>query len=246
MLVVLAASAAGAPRRPPTASGAAVSVNQQCFAETQRIMLTGSRFTPNATATPALDGTTSSVDSDATGVFVTTLTARSLAPAHPGAQQVTIDVRDTTSGEEFTTPVSVAKAGVDHSPARARPHKRITWYIVGFVGRAVYGHWRFKSKTRADHRMGVPKGPCGGAQGQGPPDRGQPGPLRPWTLQFDFSRHYKRGDVAARPVMGERLPDVPLISALAQLLRQRGDVQVLGAGYCGVQVGRGSSTSSRR
>jgi hypothetical protein len=190
---VLAAFAVGALAAPATASAAAVSVNQQCFAENSDITLTGSGFTPNAIVTLTLDGTTSSVDSDATGAFVTTLTAPSLALKHPGAQQVTIGVRDTTSGEELSTPVDVAKAGVDAFPARARPHKRITWYITGFVGRAVYGHWRFKGRTRADHRMGVPKGPCGVLKVKARQIEARRVRFGHWTVQFDFNKHYKPG-----------------------------------------------------
>jgi hypothetical protein len=190
---VLAALVAGALAAPASASAATVSVNQDCFAENSDITLTGSGFTPNAIVTLTLDGTTSAVDSDATGAFVTTLTAPSLAMKHPGAQQVTISVRDTTSGEELATPVNVARLGVDAFPARSRPHKRITWYITGFVGRALYGHWRFKGKTRADHRMGVPKGPCGVLKVKARQIEASRVRFGLWTVQFDFNKHYKRG-----------------------------------------------------
>jgi hypothetical protein len=189
--VVLAMLATGALAAPATASAATVSVNQECFAENDDITLTGSGFTPNTTVTLTLDGTTSAVDSDATGAFVTTLTAPELALKHPGAQQVTISVRDTTSGEELATSVNVAKTGVDAFPTRSRPHKRITWYITGFVGSAVYGHWRFKGRTRADHRMGVPKGPCGVLKVKARQIEASRVRFGLWTIQFDFNKHYK-------------------------------------------------------
>jgi hypothetical protein len=190
---VLAALVGGALAAPAAASAAALSVDQQCFSESSDITLTGSGFTPNATVTLTLDGTTSAVDSDAMGAFVTTLTAPSLSLKHPGARQVTISARDTASGEELATPVNVAKLGVDAFPVRSRPHKRITWYITGFVGRAVYGHWRFKGKTRANHRMGVPKGPCGVLKVKARQIEAGRVRFGLWTVQFDFNKHYKPG-----------------------------------------------------
>jgi hypothetical protein len=73
----------------------------------------------------------------------------------------------------------------------AKPHSRITWYFGGFPSqKAIYGHWRFGGRTRGNHRMGRPQGPCGVLTAKA--RQIEAGRIRfgTWTVQFDHNRGY--------------------------------------------------------
>jgi hypothetical protein len=179
---------------PASAAGADIAVDQECYAETVgTVTITGSGYTPSSTASVTLGGTTAGVDTDVNGAFVTTLTAPSTTLKHPGAQQLTLTGTDDTTGAAATTAVNIARTGVDGVPSRSRPHKRITWNIAGFPGtKPIYGHWRIRGKTRADHRMGVPQGPCGVLHAKARQIEANQILFGLWTVQFDFNRHYDK------------------------------------------------------
>ena len=178
---------------PASASAADVTVNQECYAENGSIRVDGSGYSPNSIATLTLDGTTSSADTDATGTFSTVLTAPVTSLEHPGAARYTLSTRDVDSGAETSTTIMVAKVGVDAFPLTAKPHARITWFFGGLPSqKAIYGHWRFGGKTRANHRMGVPKGPCGVLRVKARQIEASKIRFGTWTVQFDFNRVYDK------------------------------------------------------
>ena len=176
---------------PASASATDVAVDQPCYAEGGTMAVSGSGYTPNSIATLTLDGTSSAADTDSGGVFNTTLTAPTTTLKHPGAQRFTLTAHDVDTNVDTTTTILVAKTGVDGVPAKSKPHKRITWNLAGFPGqKAIYGHWRFGGKTRANHRMGVPKGPCGVLHARARQIEASPVRFGIWTVQFDFNRAY--------------------------------------------------------
>jgi hypothetical protein len=178
---------------PASASAGDVAVKFPCYAENDTVGVTGSGYTPNSIATLTLDGTTSAADTDAAGAFSTTLTAPLTTLEHPGAQQFTLSTRDVDSGAESNTTINVAKVGVDAFPLTAKPHSRITWYLAGFPSqKAIYGHWRFGGKTRANHRMGNPQGPCGVLKVKARQIEAGKVRFGKWTVQFDHNRGYDK------------------------------------------------------
>ena len=182
---------------PASASAADVTVNQECYAENGSIRVDGSGYSPNSIATLTLDGTTSSADTDATGTFSTVLTAPVTSLEHPGAARYTLSTRDVDSGAETSTTIMVAKVGVDAFPLTAKPHARITWFFGGLPSqKAIYGHWRFGGKTRANHRMGQPQGPCGVLKVRARQIEARKIRFGKWTVQFDHNRGY---DKLAKP-----------------------------------------------
>ena len=182
---------------PASASAVDVTVDQPCYAENASIGAAGSGYTPSSIATLTLDGTTSSADTDATGAFSTTLTAPTTSLEHPGAAQYTLSTRDVDSGAETSTTIMVAKVGVDAFPLTAKPHARITWFFGGLPSqKAIYGHWRFGGKTRANHRMGQPQGPCGVLKVKARQIEARKIRFGKWTVQFDHNRGY---DKLAKP-----------------------------------------------
>ena len=182
---------------PASASATDVTADLPCYAEGRGMTVSGTGYTPNSIATLTLDGTTSSADTDINGLFSTTLIAPDTTLQHPGAQQFTLSSRDVDTGAEATTTIMVAKLGVDAFPLTAKPHARITWFLAGFPSqKAIYGHWRFGGKTRANHRMGLPQGPCGVLKVKARQIEASKIRFGRWTVQFDHNRGY---DKLAKP-----------------------------------------------
>jgi hypothetical protein len=177
---------------PAVASAAEVSVDQDCFAQGKTVTITGSGYTPGSTATLVLGTATGTTPVDDQGGFTTTLTAPQTSLKHPGAQQLSLSATD-AAGVAATTPVNIARTGVDGVPSTSKPHQRITWNIAGFPGiKALYGHWRIHGRTRANHRMGVPKGPCGVLHVRARQIEAKHVLFGTWLVQFDFNRRYDR------------------------------------------------------
>jgi hypothetical protein len=190
---VLTALATAVLSAPASASAAAIAVDQGCYAEGGLITISGSGFTPNSIATFTIGGTTSSADTDENGAFSGQIDAPDTTLKHPGAQQMTLTSKDTNTFEEVSAQVNVAKVDVDTVPAQSKPHKRITWNIAGYPNqKAMYGHWRFHGKTRGNHRMGVPQGPCGVLHVKARLLEASPVRFGRWTEQFDFNRKYDK------------------------------------------------------
>jgi hypothetical protein len=178
---------------PASAAGAEIAIDQECYAEGGTITISGTGFTPSSTASVTLGGTTGGVTTDETGAFTASLDAPSTTLKHPGAQPATLTATDDTTAAAATATVNIAKTGVDGVPGQSKPHKRITWNLAGFPGtKPIYGHWRIKGKTRADHRMGVPQGPCGVLHVKARQIEADHVLFGIWTVQFDFNRHYDK------------------------------------------------------
>lgn len=131
------------------------------------------------------------------GGFVATLKAP--AAAAVGLSGVTsveypITARDPSSGTEVTINVRLTALAFKNSGGFISAKKKRTWTFIGFLarpGKPIYGHFRFKGRTRADYRFGSPTGACGGLTVRAP---GIPVPAADkgkWTLQLDQNRTYK-------------------------------------------------------
>ena len=185
---------------PASASAADVAVDHECYAQGRTMTVSGSGYTPNSTATVTVAAATYSTTTDETGALRTTLPAPQTGLKHHGATAFTLTAHDVAGGADATTIVNVAFVGVDGVPSRGRPHRRIMWNIAGFPNqKAMYGHWRFGGKTRANHRMGVPQGPCGVLHVKARLIEAKRIRFGTWTVQFDFNRVY---DKHAAPAVG--------------------------------------------
>jgi hypothetical protein len=188
---------------PASASAADVTVDHECYAQKGMMVVSGSGYTPNSTVTITVGGATSSTTTDETGGLSATLKAPPTGLKHPGARQFVLSVHDVSSGADANTTINVARLGVDGVPSRSKPHKRVTWNIAGFPNqKAMYGHWRFGGKTRGNHRMGVPQGPCGVLHVKARLLEAKRIRYGTWMVQFDFNRVY---DKHAVPAVGTKI-----------------------------------------
>lgn len=188
------AAALGAPAG---ASAAELAVNQDCYAENVgEVKVTGTGFTPGSATAIVLGSANTTVPADADGNISAALTPPMTTLRHPGAQQLTLTATDAV-GVAAGTPVNIVKPGADGVPSTSRPHQRIMWNIAGFPSssKAVYGHWRIHGKTRANRRMGVPKGPCGVLHVRARQIEAKRVRFGIWLVQFDLDRVFARHTV---------------------------------------------------
>jgi hypothetical protein len=192
----LATLAVVAPLAAPVAAQAGtVTLDRACYVEGQPMVASGAAFPPGAALT--LGGTSAfpGAVADPMGSFAIGLTAP--APARTGARpssvtHATLAVTDPADPTQTASvPYAVANFDVDRGQSRD-PRSVRTWYFSGFpAGSTVYGHFRLKAKTMANHRFGKVTGACGllHARAAGIPVT----PLRTgtWTVQLDGSKHYK-------------------------------------------------------
>jgi hypothetical protein len=180
---------------PVAAPAGTVKLDRPCYVPGQPMVASGAAFTPGTALT--LGGTSAfpGAVADPMGNFAIGL--RAPAPAKHGARPssvttATLTVTDPANPAQNTSvPYRLANFDVDrgqsHNPKSVR-----TWFFSGFpAGTTVYGHFRLKGKTMANHRFGRTKGVCGllHARAAGIPVA----PLRTgtWTMQFDGRKHYK-------------------------------------------------------
>jgi hypothetical protein len=216
-LLITAAAPAVAPGGASAAP--AIRVDRPCYADPSlredRVHLSGSGFTPQATYQVTLDGRelpggTGQVG--ATGRIDGSFAAPDLSMlgkgvgehvyelgvhqvAEPGADQVEAPVISAA------TQFGVSRLSVAFRPARGDPGSlRVTYRMQGFslggrVTPSVYVHWIAPDgRLRRTARVGTALGPCGEIRASTrrrlfpfQPERGR------WRLQFDTSRHFRKG-----------------------------------------------------
>jgi hypothetical protein len=180
---------------PVAAEAGTVTLDRPCYVPGQPMLASGAAFTPGTALT--LGGTSAfpGAVADPMGNFAIGLTAP--APAKSGARPssvttATLTVTDPANpAQNASVPYQLANFDVDRGKSR-NPKSVRTWFFSGFpAGTTVYGHFRLKGKTMANHRFGKTKGVCGllHARAAGIPVS----PLRTgtWTVQLDGSKHYK-------------------------------------------------------
>jgi hypothetical protein len=159
--------AVGAP-----ANAATVRVNKGCYVDRlhgrtvrrPNMYLAGSGYSPGAPITISSSNQTvgGQTRANARGEFLAVVPAPvpELNFAKPTFEKASLTVSDgvhtgsTTIRSTFLLAATV--------PAKAKPHRRVTWYFSGFhTGRAVYGHYLRGKHQVARVRFGRARGACG-------------------------------------------------------------------------------------
>jgi len=168
-----------------------------CYVEGQpaAALLTG--FTPNVDVAVEGEQIFASGITDAAGAVTLRFTAPLRETSRPGSDRVVLTATELTGPAPQppvraafrVTSLSFATTGGTRSPKAVR-----TWTFSGFQpGKPIYGHFRHKGRTRANHRFGIATAPCGELRRRAPafPVRG---PVAPgtWRVQVDQRRFYSR------------------------------------------------------
>lgn len=201
---VLAALVAGGALVIPAAAGAAtLTADQPCYVTglpgAKAVALSGSGFAasqPIAIAGPP--GVSADATTDPSGVFSAQLQPPGISTLAPVARPVTLTATDAGNPADSAsvtievTNLTFATAGTDR-----RPQAKRTWRFSGFIPAAgadpskpVYGHFRLRGRTYANHRFGVPAGPCGLLTARAPAIPLKRVPTGAWLVQIDQSPRY--------------------------------------------------------
>jgi hypothetical protein len=159
-----------------TASAADVHVNKACYVNTfskgklHRVPMVvgGSGYVAGdeITITSSDGSVNATTRANLRGEFLAVVNAP--APeinfSKPTSRTVTLTAQDLSAHGTITGSTLVKGAYLDATtvPAKAKPHRRITWYFSGFTpGRAIYGHYLRGKHQVARVRFGRAKGACG-------------------------------------------------------------------------------------
>jgi hypothetical protein len=192
LLATAAVAAAAVLASPATAGAATLAVQGSCFASNQRVVVTGTAFTPGAPVD--LGGAASgAAQADATGAFTTEIHAPALSALGPTTVSVTAVDRANPANTATVELRVVRSAFGSNFPLAGSPHATATWQFAGFAtGQPIYGHFLLDGRSHGDFRFGVATGPCGtltvrAARIPGVRD------LRPghWTLKLDQHKSYR-------------------------------------------------------
>jgi hypothetical protein len=165
----------------------------RCYVKGEPVTVTGTGFTAGATVSLGA-GVGGSGVADATGRVVIQTTAPPVRGVGP--RTVSVDATDganpANTAPAVTFKVVSELLGANYAQAiGGRPRQRTTWRFAGFAeGLPIYGHFRFRGRTRRNFRFGLARGVCGAltVRARRVPVR----VVRPglWTLHVDQARRY--------------------------------------------------------
>ena len=177
----------------PAAAGAAdLTVPGTCFASGQRLVLSGTSFTPGTPIAIAGD-VTGTAQADAAGTFTTAIAAPPITELGPRVVTVTAVDRVNPANTSTLRMAVVREPFGSNRPVAGRPRAITTWRFAGFVpGRPIYAHFLLGGRPRGDYRFGVARGRCGtlAARAARIPGVRALAPGR-WTLKLDQRKTYR-------------------------------------------------------
>lgn len=156
------------------------------------LRMTGAGFTPGRVVPLQLGAQTYYTVVEDAGTFEVEIDLRArLSRPRPASSPLPIVATDPALGPSNALRIRTAPLQFDATPKRTRPSNTVTFRFSGFEpGRAVYGHYRYAGRVRANVRMGRATRPCGllTARRDQIPVRDPEVGL--WTVQFDQRRSF--------------------------------------------------------
>lgn len=188
----------------PAAPAAQITTDRSCYLPGMTMTIQGTGFTPGGGLSLGGPGTTQLTGSaDPSGAFSATLNsppASAVGATGTTPADLTLTASDATSGQSATATVSVVPFAFGTDQGLKSPKAQRTWRFSGFIlqpGRPIYGHFRFRGRTRANFRFGVPKGPCGTLTKHAPGIPARNVGAGTWTVQIDQNKRYKASEKLA-------------------------------------------------
>jgi hypothetical protein len=194
-MTILALAGTVALALPAGASAAAATLDRSCYVSGQPGTLSGSGFAPNAMVSLVnADLGARKVTTDATGSFTIQFSPPDGGSlARPGSKAFTITATEDANPASTATAASrIAPLEFATSKGQKSPKAKRAWYFSGFVtGKNIYGHFRFKGRTRGNFRFGRAAGPCGEYRRRAPGIAVKGGvPTGSWRVQVDHKPTY--------------------------------------------------------
>jgi hypothetical protein len=156
------------------------------------LRMSGTGFTPGQVVPLQLGAQTYYTLAEDTGVFSVEIDLRArLSRTQPTSSPLPIVATDPVLGASNALRIRTAPLQFDATPKRTRPSNTVTFRFSGFEpGRAIYGHYRFDGRVRANVSMGRAGSPCGlltARRDQIPVPEPEVGL---WRVQFDQRRTF--------------------------------------------------------
>src|SRR3954447_25746726 len=138
---ILAGAVAALLLLPAGADAADLTIRGACFASGQRLVLSGTSFSPGAPVAIAGD-VTGAAQADAAGTFTTAIVAPLVAELGPRVVTVTAVDRVNQTNTSTLRMKVVREAFGSNRPVAGRPQEVTTWRFAGFApGRPIYAHF---------------------------------------------------------------------------------------------------------
>jgi hypothetical protein len=178
---------------PGAAPAAVLRTDKPCYIEQTPMTVRGSGYTANTRISVSGDQLFADARTDGDGAFSTTLKAPIFPTVAPGSRRYTVSAAEQDdAATSASVTFRVANFAFATTAGYKSPKTRRRWTFSGFrAGRTIYGHFRFKGRTRGTYRFGVANSPCGELTrtAAGIPVRGRI-PAGKWIVQVDQSPRY--------------------------------------------------------
>ena len=191
--LVLAAALGAALAGPAAAQAASLKTDFPCYIEQTPMTVRGTGYAADTAISVSGEQIFASARTDGGGAFSTNLKAPIFPTVSPGSKRYTVTAaeRDNPSS---TASVSfrVANFAFATTQGSRSPKAKRRWTFSGFSpGRAIYGHFRYKGRTRGTYRFGTAGGACGELTrtAAGIPVKGRI-PAGKWIVQVDQRKRY--------------------------------------------------------
>lgn len=184
--------AAAALAAPSVASAATLVTSTPCQYPTAEMAVAGNGFTPGSQVSVVGGPIFFTVTAGPDGSFTATFPAPPVTGSSLTAPTSYSITATDTAGVSATASFRTVNLAFRTSTGQSSPKKVRTWYFSGFVpGRPIYGHFRYKGKTKGNYRFGVAKAPCGTLTVRAPgfPIKGRVNSGQ-WTVAIDQAKAY--------------------------------------------------------
>jgi hypothetical protein len=193
--VALAAALGLALAAPAAAPAASLKTDFPCYIEQTPMRVLGSGYSPDTKITVSAPQVFATTKTNGEGAFSTTVKAPIFPTVRPGSARYTIKAVE-TENTDVAAVVSyrVANFAFETAKSSGSPKTKRRWSFSGFSpGDPIYGHFRYKNRTRGTIRFGTAKGPCGELTARAP-GIGVTGHVAAgnWVVQVDQRKRYSR------------------------------------------------------
>ena len=178
---------------PAGAQAASLTTDFPCYIEQTGMTVRGKGFHPNAEISVSGLQIFASAKTDDSGMFSTDVKAPIFPTVSPGSRRYTVTAaeRDDASSKA-SVGFRVTNYAFATTQGNRSPKAKRRWRFSGFSpGKPIYGHFRFKGRTRGTFRFGNATGACGELtrMAAGIPVKGRI-PAGKWVVQVDQRKRY--------------------------------------------------------
>jgi hypothetical protein len=180
---------------PAAARAASLKTEFPCYIEQTPMRVIGTGYSADAAITVSAPQVFATTKTNNDGAFTTTVKAPIFPTVRPGSARYSVKAVETeNTSVAATVSYRVTNFAFETAKSKASPKAKRRWTFSGFSpGKPIYGHFRFKNRTRGTLRFGTATGPCGEltAQAPGIAVKGHVSAGN-WVVQVDQVKRYSK------------------------------------------------------